>query len=579
MPQGRKKIPFSGKQKKLQLQHKRDKKKNQNEETSNDSIVTSGNVSIADEGKNFLEDVVKLNQQPSRQGTNTANRYRLHFRKETNQEIQKRKQLAGIPFEVLSQEALEVSYEDIFLPGSVLDIPKRPPWNYSMSKEQLEAREQKHFREYLQKIEQEFKSEELSYFEMNLETWRQLWRVLEMSDIVMLIVDIRYPVLHFSPALYDYVTSDLGKDIILVLNKIDLVPAPIVLAWKHYFQQQFPQVYIVCFSAYSGMKQAAGKRGRRIGKLKMAAEGAKRLFDVCEKIVHSKVDLSSWEKKIEEEINSSFSASDNCEEEKNPLVGAEIKVTSADCSHYRSEKFKDGILTIGCVGHPNVGKSSVLNGVMGKKVVSVSRTPGHTKHFQTIYLTPTVRLCDCPGLVFPSKIPKPLQILTGCYPIAQVREPYSVVMYLAQRVPVPEILKLQHPNQEGNMASQPEPWSAFDICEAWAIKRGFLTKRTARPDVYRAANNILRLSLDGRTLCLTFYPPGYTTEKEKWSLHPEVNEIKALQHSEKINYNNKSEVGEENLSESSNCEEDSENEKSEKFLSDEQNMFSVLSDM
>lgn len=44
------------------------------------------------------------------------------------------------------------------------------------------------------------------------------------------------------------------------------------------------------------------------------------------------------------------------------------------------------------------------------KVVSVSRTPGHTKHFQTIFLTPSVRLCDCPGLVFPSKLPKSLQV-------------------------------------------------------------------------------------------------------------------------------------------------------------------------
>lgn len=34
----------------------------------------------------------------------------------------------------------------------------------------------------------------MSYFELNLETWRQLWRVLEISDIVLVIVDIRYPV-------------------------------------------------------------------------------------------------------------------------------------------------------------------------------------------------------------------------------------------------------------------------------------------------------------------------------------------------------------------------------------------------
>lgn len=61
-------------------------------------------------------------------------------------------------------------------------------------------------------------------------------------------------------------------------------------------------------------------------------------------------------------------------------------------------------------GFPNVGKSSVINSLVGRKVVSVSRTPGHTKYFQTYYLTKTVKLCDCPGLVFPSYVAKQLQV-------------------------------------------------------------------------------------------------------------------------------------------------------------------------
>ena len=81
-----------------------------------------------------------------------------------------------------------------------------------------------------------------------------------------------------------------------------------------------------------------------------------------------------------------------------------------ETSFYDHKRFGDGILTIGCVGQPNVGKSSLMNAIMGKKVVSVSRTPGHTKHFQTIFLTQTVKLCDCPGLVFPSKVPRALQV-------------------------------------------------------------------------------------------------------------------------------------------------------------------------
>lgn len=33
-----------------------------------------------------------------------------------------------------------------------------------------------------------------SLFSSSFQTWRQLWRVLEMSDIILLIVDIRHPV-------------------------------------------------------------------------------------------------------------------------------------------------------------------------------------------------------------------------------------------------------------------------------------------------------------------------------------------------------------------------------------------------
>lgn len=43
-------------------------------------------------------------------------------------------------------------------------------------------------------LEKKFDMANLSYFELNLETWRQLWRVLEISDIILVIVDIRYAV-------------------------------------------------------------------------------------------------------------------------------------------------------------------------------------------------------------------------------------------------------------------------------------------------------------------------------------------------------------------------------------------------
>lgn len=138
-------------------------------------------------------------------------------------------------------------------------------------------------------------------------------------------------------------------------------------------------------------------------------------------------------------------------------------------------------------GLPNAGKSSVLNAVLGRSAVSVSRTPGRTRYFQTHFLTPTVRLCDCPGLVFPSTAPRelqvgpqppnsplvstntafiasfpphppPPQVLAGVYPISQLQEPYSAVGFLATRLPLPTLLALRPP-------SSPAGWTAWDICE------------------------------------------------------------------------------------------------------------------
>lgn len=48
---------------------------------------------------------------------------------------------------------------------------------------------------------------------------------------------------------------------ILVLNKIDLVPAPLVLAWQEYFKSHFPLVKVMCFASYAGMILKQGKRG------------------------------------------------------------------------------------------------------------------------------------------------------------------------------------------------------------------------------------------------------------------------------------------------------------------------------
>ena len=93
-------------------------------------------------------------------------------------------------------------------------------------------------------------------------------------------------------------------------------------------------------------------------------------------------------------------------------------------------------LVVGLVGYPNVGKSSTINALLGEKRVSVSSTPGKTKHFQTIPLSSAITLCDCPGLVFPQFATTRADLVCdGVLPIDQLREHTGPIALVVKRIP------------------------------------------------------------------------------------------------------------------------------------------------
>jgi large subunit GTPase 1 len=128
---------------------------------------------------------------------------------------------------------------------------------------------------------------------------------------------------------------------------------------------------------------------------------------------------------------------------------------------------------VGLVGYPNVGKSSTINSLLGEKRVSVSSTPGKTKHFQTIHLPPLddsstgVILCDCPGLVFPNFASTKAELVcNGILPIDQLREWTGPAELLARRVPKDVLeqlysFKIYHKSETGDEVTGEELLVSF----------------------------------------------------------------------------------------------------------------------
>jgi len=68
-----------------------------------------------------------------------------------------------------------------------LPIPERPAWHKLMRKDEVDTNEKEAFlnwRRTLAEIEEKY-DVMLTPFEKNLEFWRQLWRVVEKSDVVV----------------------------------------------------------------------------------------------------------------------------------------------------------------------------------------------------------------------------------------------------------------------------------------------------------------------------------------------------------------------------------------------------------
>ncbi|CAB1333546.1 unnamed protein product [Coregonus sp. 'balchen'] len=80
-------------------------------------------------------------------------------------------------------------------------------------------------------------------------------------------------------------------------------------------------------------------------------------------------------------------------------------------------------ISVGFIGYPNVGKSSVINTLRSKKVCNVAPLAGETKVWQYITLMRRIFLIDCPGVVYPSEDSESDIVLKGVVQVEKIRNP------------------------------------------------------------------------------------------------------------------------------------------------------------
>jgi large subunit GTPase 1 len=122
-----------------------------------------------------------------------------------------------------------------------LTVPRRPKWDSTTTPEELDQREKEAFllwRRGLAEL-QEYNDLLMTPFERNLEVWRQLWRVIERSDLVVQIVDARNPLMFRSEDLENYVKDvNPAKKNLLLVNKADMMTTTQRKAWAKYFKEK-----------------------------------------------------------------------------------------------------------------------------------------------------------------------------------------------------------------------------------------------------------------------------------------------------------------------------------------------------
>jgi nuclear GTP-binding protein len=209
---------------------------------------------------------------------------------------------------------------------------------------------------------------------------RELKKVVDSADVLLQVLDSRDPIgSRMHPAMENAILSKADKRMVLVLNKIDLVPKTVVSDWLTYLRRSHPTIAVKASSSMSGNTVADGKAAAT-SQVPVGMDGLLQL-------------LKNYAR----------------------TGGAGGKHKTA--------------IVVGIVGYPNTGKSSIINALKRTRAVGVSPRPGFTTTMQEVVLDRHVRLLDSPGIVFDDQS----AMLGNCVDSESMADPIPPVTALLQR--------------------------------------------------------------------------------------------------------------------------------------------------
>ncbi|KAG6717522.1 hypothetical protein I3842_04G104600 [Carya illinoinensis] len=267
--------------------------------------------------------------------------------------------------------------------------------------------------------------------------YKELVKVIEASDVIVEVLDARDPLGTRCVDMEKLVMkSGPNKNLVLLLNKIDLVPREAVEKWLKYLREELPTVAFKCST-----QQQRSNLG--------------------------------WKSSSKAAKPSNLLQTSDC-------LGAETLIKLLK-NYSRSHEIKKSI-TVGIIGLPNVGKSSLINSLKRCHVANVGATPGLTRSMQEVHLDKDVKLLDCPGVVMLRSEANDASVaLRNCKRIEKLDDPIG---------PVKEILKLCPARLLVTLYKIPSFESVDDFLQKVATVRGKL-KKGGIVDVDAAARIVL----------------------------------------------------------------------------------------